>query len=124
MPVYERRRTDPRNYNSGYECTGVVQEPGESWLDTELRLRVVPVTKWSVVRVDKGDAAGAVGFVFYTNGNRLGIATSQRKVNRNYADVVWADVRDVVVVADDTPLKAVSSAPASDLTPAEVVIPF
>lgn len=80
--------------------TGIDLLPGEDWLAAERRLTVVLPRKWDRVRVVTGADAGKSGTVFYVNGQRLGVATTDRKVGGRYADVAWVCAGDVRVVED------------------------
>lgn len=76
----------------------IQQEEGESWLDTERRLFVAPACKWDAVRITTGADTGIEGTLFYINGDRVGIATTNRKRHCRYVDVVWSLLASVAVI--------------------------
>lgn len=84
--------------NSSNVVRVVEQAEGEDWVTTERRLYAAPACKWDAVRITTGKDAGVEGTVFYVNGDKIGITTSNKKVDGRYVDVVWSFIPAVTVI--------------------------
>ncbi len=82
---------------------------GETWSDTYFRLTDVPVvSEGHRVQVN---ATGVEGVVFWKRDGRLGVRTSDVKVNGRFVDTVWVYETEVTIIPSlpATPVETVSA---------------
>jgi hypothetical protein len=86
------------HYTAAHNVHRVVHlEDGEDWIATECRLEVSPPRKWDLIRTRDSGIEGTVFFVS-VDGDRIGFATTNRKVMGRYVDVEWAYTPNVDVI--------------------------
>lgn len=105
----------------------IEKRPDETWVDRLVRLNdQAAIPKWALVQFVAGDDTwhGNTGTVFYSKDERVGVATTNRKRQGRYLDVIWTSAENLKVleVRDSEPEWVDDSLPAP--ADADETIPF